>query len=118
MTESESHKRGKSKAAGKSGKTEKPIGGKRRVDAVTKIKATEIERSGSSEGLKKAAERLRDSRKRQKVLQVPEKDMKKATDAMREVGVSGTVKNMGGTKRKSVAARKSVKTKGTGSRKR
>lgn len=118
MSESESHKRGKSKAAGKSGKTEKPISGKRRVDAVTKIKATEIERSGSTEGLKKAAKRLKDSGKRQKVLQVPEKDMKKAADAMREVGIGGTVKNMTGTKRKSVAARKSVKTKGTGARRR
>jgi len=106
MTESESHKRGKSKAAGKSGKTEKQISGKRRVDAVTKVKATEVERSGSSEGLKKAAKRLKDSGKKQKVLQVPEKDMNKAAEAMREVGVSGSVKNMSGTKRRSVPKKK------------
>ena len=118
MTESESHKRGKAKAAGKLGKTEKPISGKRRLDAVTKIKATEIERSGSSEGLKKAAHRVKDSGKRQKVLQVPQKDMAKASNAMKEVGVTGTVKNMSGTKRRSVAARKSIKTKGTGPRRR
>ncbi len=109
MAESESHKRAKSKAAGQSGITEKKIskGSKViKIDAVTKKKATEVERSGSTKGLVKAAERLKASNKPQKVLQVPQKDMSKATDAMRKVGVKGTVKNMSSTKRVSVTKKK------------
>lgn len=127
MSESYSHKRAKVKAAGKTGKTEVPIKGGRRIDAVTKERATEIERTGTSEALEKAAKRLKDSRKAQKVLQVPEKDMAKAVQAMRKVRTSGTVKNISGTKSRSVkTARTAVtgkfakrrKTKGTGARKR
>ena len=106
MGESSSHKRAKSKAAGKSGKTEVPLPRKRRLDAETDKKATEVERSGTSKGLKKAARRLRDSGKPQKVVQVPEKDMPKAVELMRDIGVGGTVKNMGGTKSRSVPKRK------------
>ena len=118
MTESQSHKRAKSKAAGKTGKKEVVIKGKKRIDAVTKVKATEVERSGSMDGLIKAAGRLKASGKRQKVLQVPQMDMKKAADAMRKAGIGGTVKNISGTKRRSVASRKAYRTKGTGPRKR
>lgn len=102
MTESKSHKSAKSKAAGPKGKTEVPLPGGRRLDAASKRRATEVELSGNSAGLEKSARRLRDSGKSQKVLQVPQKDMGKATKAMRDVGVSGTVKNMVGTKRQSV----------------
>jgi len=98
MSETMSHKRAKSKAAGKSGQTEVPIKGNRRVDAMTPKRATEVERSGSSSGLVKAARRLRDSGKAQKVLQVPQKDMGKASDAMKKVNISGTVKNIKGSK--------------------
>lgn len=103
MAESESHKRAKRKAAGKSGQTEVLLSGGRRLDAATKKRATEVERSGTKTGLRKAAQRLKDSGKPQRVLQVPQKDMKKAVDAMREVGVTGSVKNMSGTKRRSVS---------------
>jgi hypothetical protein len=106
MPESTSHKRAKQKAAGKSGETEKPIRRRRRLDAATKHRATEVERSGDLAALKRAAQRLKDSGKRQKVLQVPQQDMDKATQAMRDVGVTGTVKNIGGTKRRSVRKKK------------
>jgi len=69
-------------------------------------KAIEIERSGTLAGLEKAAKRLKDSGKPQKVLQVPQKDMAKAAKAMQNVGISGTVKNMSGTKRRSVSRKK------------
>ncbi|MEE9168939.1 MAG: hypothetical protein V3U73_04200 [bacterium] len=49
-----------------------------------------------------AARRLKQSGTPQKVLQVPQKNMDAAAQAMRNVGVGGTVKNMGGTKRRSV----------------
>lgn len=103
MTETKAHKRAKAKAAGRSGTTEKPISGGRRLDAATKKTATEVERSGSQTGLLKAARRLRDSGKPRRVLQVPQTDMSKAADAMRKVGIGGTVKNMSGTKRRSVS---------------
>lgn len=106
MGEKTSHKRAKSAAAGKSGKTEVKILGGRRLDATTKKRAIEVERSGTSSGLEKAAKRLKSSGKSQKVLQVPQKDMPKAAKAMKKVGVSGTVKNMGGTKRRSVSKKK------------
>ena len=106
MSESSSHKRANSKASGKSGKTEVKLKNNQRLDATTKIKATEIERSGTMAGLEKAALRLKKSGKTQKVLQVPQKDMEKAVNAMRKEKVSGTVKNMGGTKRKSIRKKK------------
>lgn len=103
MAETTAHKRAKGHAAGRSGTTEKRLSGGRKLDAAIRNKATEVERSGDREGLMKAARRLRDSGKPQKVLQVPQTDMHKAAEAMREVGISGTVKNMSGTKRQSVS---------------
>ena len=102
MPESQSHKRAKSEAAGKSGKTEVPISRSRRLDAQTRKTAIEIERSGSKQALTKAAGRLKVSGKSQKVLQVPQQDMAKAAKAMKKVGVKGTVKNISGTKRRSI----------------
>jgi len=102
MAEKSTHKRLKSEIAGKTGRKEVPIKGGRRLDVVTKHKAVEkaveIERGGPSR-LEKAALRLKDSRKSQKVLIAPSKSMSKAREAMRKVGVSGTVRNISGTKR-------------------
>jgi hypothetical protein len=102
MPESQSHKKTKAKAAGKSGKTEVTLTRNLRLDAQTKKKATEVERSGSTQALMKAASRLKASSKPRKVLQVPQQDMSKAVVVMKKVGVKGTVKNIGGTKRRSV----------------
>ena len=102
MSESASHKRAKNKAAGSKGKTEVRQRGGTRLDAATKRTATEVERSGNPRSLQAAAKRLQKSGKPQRVLQVPQKDMDKAAEAMRRAGVSGTVKNMGGTNRRSV----------------
>jgi hypothetical protein len=103
MPESSSHRRAKRHAAGNSGRTEVPLPGGRRVDARTPKTATEIERSGNAASLTAAARRLAASRAPRKVLQVPQKDMARAADAMRRSGTAGTVKNMGGTKRRSVS---------------
>lgn len=102
MSESKSHKRAKNKAAGKTGNTEVKLSKNRRLDAASDKRATEVERSGTKAGLTKAAKRLKDSKRNQKVLQVPQKDMDKAVQAMKEVGAKGSVKNMSGTKRRSV----------------
>lgn len=73
-------------------------------EAVTRYKAVEIERSSGMAALVKAAERLRVSAKSQKVLVVPAHSMKRATTAMVKAGVSGTVRNISGTRREYVAA--------------
>ena len=102
MSESQSHRRAKNKAAGKSGQTEVPIEGNRRLDAATARRATEVQRGSSAAELAKAALRLKDSGRAQKVLVVPQPSMNAAAKAMRRAGVPGTVKNMGGTKRRNV----------------
>lgn len=102
MAKSQAHKQAQARAAGRSGKTETSLKGNRRLDAQTKAKATEVERSGSPERLRQAARRLKASSKPQKVLQVPQKDLPSAAQAMKAEKVKGTVKNMGGTKRRSV----------------
>lgn len=104
MAEGQSHRRAKSRAAGRGGQTEAPLPGGKRLDALTREgrRATEVERSGSPQGLGAAARRLKESGASQKVLQVPQKDMQAAAKAMRKAGVGGTVKNMGGTKRRGV----------------
>lgn len=102
MSESSSHKRAKGQAAGRRGQKEAPLRGGRRLDAQTAKKAVEVERSGDPKKLEKAAGRLKSSRKSQKVLQVPQKDIPKAVRAMKKRNVSGSVKNMSGTKRRSV----------------
>ena len=103
MVKSDSHKRAQSKAAGRSGRTETPLPGGRRLDARTAKTATEVERSGDRARLEAAAARLKSSRAPRKVLQVPQNDMPAAAAAMQKKGVKGSVKNMGGTKRRSVS---------------
>ncbi len=104
MPEKPSHRRAKIRAAGPGGQTEAPLRGGKRLDARTQGggRATEVERSGNPQGLAAAARRLKQTRAPQKVLQVPQKDMDAAAQAMRKQGVGGTVKNMGGTKRRRV----------------
>lgn len=104
MAESPSHKRAKKKAAGKLGKIEAPLPGGGRLDARTSAKATEIQRN--SAGLKAAAKRLKESGRKQKVLIVPQSLLDAAREAMKKVGVSGTVRNISGTKRSFVPKRK------------
>jgi hypothetical protein len=97
MSESQSHKRAKSKAPGKS-EVEIPSG--KRLDSATKKTATEIERN--AQNIPKAVKRLKDSGRDRKVLQVPQNLMTDAVEAMKNQGVPGTVKNLSDTKRMSV----------------
>lgn len=100
MAETTSHKRAKRKAAGRKGQTEKPLKYGKRLDAISPggKRVTEVERSGTVKGLKKAVARLKSVKAPQKVLQVPQPHMPKASQAMRSMKVKGTVKNMTGTK--------------------
>lgn len=97
MSESQSHKRAKAEAPGK---TEVPISKNRRLDSATKKTATEIERN--PQNISKAVDRLKDSGRTRKVLQVPQKHIPKAVKTMRQKGVGGTVKNLSGTNRRSI----------------
>jgi len=100
---SRAHRRAQKRAAGREGQVEKTLKSGKRVDAITRVKATEIERWPTRTGLLKSAERLKESRRRQKVLVVPDSKMAHAREAMRIVGIGGTVKNLSGTRRSSVA---------------
>lgn len=97
MSESVSHKRAKAKAPGK---TEVGISGRRRLDSASPKTATEVERN--KQNLDKAARRLKSSGRPRKVMQVPQNLMGDASKAMRKNKVKGTVKNLSGTKRRSI----------------
>ena len=102
MSESASHKRIKRREVGRGGVTETPLAGGRRLDASNRDKAVEVERSGRTSKLQLAAERLRASGKKQHVLLVPQKDLPKAVDAMKKAGTGGTIKNLSGTRKRTV----------------
>jgi len=102
MGKSQSHRRAQRRAAGKQGRTEVPLRSGRILDAKRSKTATEVERSGKPPQLRQAARRLRQSGAPRKVLQVPQQHMDKAAEAMRKEKAHGSVKNMSGTKRRSV----------------
>ena len=102
MTESQSHKRAKRKAAGRNGRIEIPISRGRRLDAKNGHKATEIERSGSSEGISKAINRLKTQKNAKKELLVPNKDLDKAKAIAKKSGVKILIQNLSKSKRRFV----------------
>lgn len=67
--------------------------------------AEEIDRSGSTRHLERAAKRLKHVNAADRILYVPQWDMAKAELAMRKAGVAGAVSNLCGSKRKIVAGR-------------
>lgn len=67
-------------------------------------RAEEIDRSGSSRHLERAAKRLKHVNAVDRILYVPQWDMAKAELAMRKAGVTGAVSNLCGTRRKIVRA--------------
>ena len=70
----------------------------RQPSAASTHRATEIERSGDPERIRLAALRLKNSERPQKVLQVPHSHVPLAAYTMWNLGMSGTVKNLSGTK--------------------
>ncbi|MCI0695711.1 hypothetical protein L0337_27375 [candidate division KSB1 bacterium] len=96
MAESRSHKLGKGNAA----RTEIPISGRRRLDAIRGHYAIEVERSGTKKGLAQSLSRLRTQRNKSKILRVPQQDMDKAVKLTRSKGMNVTVTNLSKTKRR------------------
>jgi hypothetical protein len=70
-------------------------------------RAEEIDRSGSTRHLERAAKRLKHVDATDRVLYVPQWDMAKAELAMRKAGVNGAVSNLCGTRRKLVRSGRS-----------
>ena len=102
VVKSESHKVRGGHGIERHGPTEVKLSSGKQLDAKRGKTATEVERSGSARALGRAAQRLRKSRAPNKVLQVPQTNMSKAAKAMSKKGVRGTVKNLSGTRRRSV----------------
>ena len=98
MKRSNQHERLKKKERGI--KEKKVKGG--RLDSSTKIKDVEIERTGSLQRLKHAIKKLKDSKKPQKVLRVPQKDMKKAEEIAKQLNAKITITNLQKTKSKKI----------------
>ena len=96
MAESRSHKQGKGRAA----KTEVPISGGRRLDAISGHHAIEVERSGVPQKIDQALSRLRTQQNKNKILRVPQNDMKMAVRQAHKKEMKDTVTNLGKTKRK------------------
>lgn len=90
------HHRHQKKAAGRLGRIEVPINGF--LDVKTPKKAIEIERTGKSERIGKALQRLAKTRKPHKILKVPNKDVSKACRIARERRQKVTISNLSGTK--------------------
>jgi len=102
MTESQSHKRAKNKAAGINGRTEIPISRGGRLDAKNGNKATEIERSGSTNGISMALGRLKTQTNAKKQLLVPNKDLDKAKNIAQKKGINVLIQNLSRSKRRFV----------------
>ena len=98
MTESLSHKKGKGSAA----KTEIPISGNRRLDAIRGNFAIEVERGGTPKKIDQALSRLKTQANKLKILRVPQSNMNMALEQARKKNISVTVTNMSKTKRRKV----------------
>ena len=98
MTESLSHKKGKGSAA----KTEIPISGNRRLDAIRGNFAIEVERGGTPKKIDQALSRLKTQANKRKILRVPQNNMNMALEQARKKNISVTVTNMSKTKRRKV----------------
>ncbi len=98
MAESRSHKKGKGSAA----KTEIPISGNRRLDAIRGNYAIEVERGGTPKKIDKALSRLKTQTNKRKILRVPQYDMNMALEQTQKKNMNVTITNMSKTKRKKV----------------
>ena len=92
MSPSRKHEAIKRREAGRTGKPEHWVRGKR-IDVVKKGKAIEVQTTVTSEGLLKAAKRLKSSGRPQRVLVVPKpEDVPKAARALRKAKTGGTAR--------------------------
>lgn len=95
MPESKSHKKGKGNAA----RTEVPIPGRRRLDAIRGKSAIEVERGGTPQKIDQALSRLKTQMNKNKILRVPQNDMEMAIKRVRQKNMNITVTNLSKTKK-------------------
>lgn len=94
MSESRSHKKGKGNAA----RTEVPIPGGRRLDAIRGNDAIEVERGGTPEKINQALSRLKTQTNKNKIIRVPHNDIDMAVQCAHQKGMNVTVTNLSKTK--------------------
>ena len=109
MAETKAHIRAKKAAAGKNGQIEVPLPNGQRLDALRGDTAFEIERHAHPDRLKLAINRLKLSKAKNIVLQVPQKNFEKAITAMKKAKVTGTVRNMSGSQKIKISAKPTLK---------
>jgi hypothetical protein len=95
MSESRNHKGGKGRAI----RTEVPILGKRRLDAISGPFAIEVERAGTPQKINQALSRLKTLNNKRKILRVPQNDMDMAIEQVRKKNMHVIVTNLGETRR-------------------
>ncbi len=96
MPESRGHKEGKGTAR----RTEVPIPGRRRVDAIRGHYVIEVERGGAPQKINQALSRLKTQGNKKKILRVPQSDMDLAVQQVREHKMHVIVTNLNKTKRR------------------
>jgi len=96
MSESRSHKQGKGNAA----RTEVPIPGGRRLDAIRGHSAIEVERGGTPKKIDRALSRLGTQTNKRKILRVPQSDMNLAVERAKQKNMNVTVTNLSKTQRR------------------
>ena len=101
-TRSGAHRKAQRRLAGRGGRTEFPIPGRRRLDVKVGNRAVEIERSGQPPRISAALSRLRSQRNALKELRVPQRDLDKAAQIARKARMNVQVKNLSGTRRRQV----------------
>lgn len=101
MPESKRHKDLKRQEA-RTGRTEVTLRSGLRVDAMTRRRAVEIERSESSRSFEKAIRRLQSTRKTQRILRVPDQNLDMAADVARDMGADVTITNFSKTRRRNI----------------
>lgn len=98
MSEGRSHKQGKGNAA----RTEVPIPGGRRLDAIRGNSAIEVERGRTPGKINQALSRLSTQTNKNKILRVPQADMGMAVECAEKKGMHVTVTNLAKTKQTKV----------------
>jgi hypothetical protein len=96
MPESRGHKEGKGTAR----RTEVPIPGRRRVDAIRGLHVIEVERGGTPQKINQALLRLKTQINKKKILRVPQSDMDLAVEQVQKQKMHVIVTNLSKAKRR------------------
>lgn len=102
MAGRKTHSRITRREAGKRGRTEVPIAGRRRLDVRKPGEASEVERSGNPRRIAQALSRLKTQRNARKVLLVPQRDLEKAKEVAEKMNMNVLIQNLSKTRRRIV----------------